>query len=35
MVDFSVEDEENGDFIFEGDVEEAVNKYDLCLVEGS
>lgn len=32
LADFSVEDEENEDLVFECDVEEAINKYELCLV---
>lgn len=32
LADLTVEDEENEDLIFEGDIEEEVNKYDLCLV---
>lgn len=32
LANLNVEDEENEDLIFEGDVEEVVEKYDLCLV---
>lgn len=32
LADLSVDDEENEDLVFDGDVEEAVNKYELCLV---
>lgn len=32
LADLSVEDEENENLVFEGDVEEEVNKYDPCLV---
>lgn len=32
LAHLNVEDEENEDLIFEGDVEEEVNKYELCLV---
>lgn len=32
MAALNIEDEENESLIFEGDVEENVNKYDLCLV---
>lgn len=28
----NVEDEENEDLIFDRDVEEAINKYDICLI---
>ncbi|XP_074376703.1 uncharacterized protein LOC141718222 [Apium graveolens] len=28
----NIDEEENGDFIFDGDVEEQVNRYELCLV---
>lgn len=28
----NIEDEENGDFMFDGDVDEQVNRYELCLV---
>lgn len=30
--DLNIEDEENEGFVFKGDVEEELNKYDLCLV---
>lgn len=32
MADLDIEDEENESFVFEGDVEEDGNRYDLCLV---
>lgn len=32
LADISIDEEEDGDFIFEGDVEEATNKYELCQV---
>lgn len=32
MADMNIEDEENEGFVFEGDVEEEVNKYELCLI---
>lgn len=33
MAELGIEEEENGLFILEGDVEEDVNRYELCLVE--
>lgn len=30
---FDIEDEENEDFVFEGEVEEETNKYELCLID--
>ncbi|XP_017256434.1 uncharacterized protein LOC108225991 [Daucus carota subsp. sativus] len=32
MADLNIEEEENEDFVFDGDVEEEVNKYELCLI---
>lgn len=32
MAELNVEEEENSAFVFEGDVEEVTNKYELCLV---
>lgn len=32
MADLNIEEEENEDMVFDGDVEEEVNKYDLCLI---
>lgn len=32
LADLDIAEEENEDFTFEGDVEEEVNKYELCLV---
>lgn len=32
LADLNIEEEENEDFMFAGDVEEQVNRYDLCLV---
>lgn len=32
LADLSVEEAENEDLVFDEDVEEAINKYDLCLV---
>lgn len=32
MANLNVEDEENEDLIFEGDVEEEIDRYELCLV---
>lgn len=32
MADLDIENEENESFVFEGDVEEEGNRYDLCLV---
>lgn len=32
LADLNIEEEENEDFSFEGEVEEQINKYDLCLV---
>ena len=32
MADMNIEEEENEGFLFEGDIEEEVNKYDLCLI---
>lgn len=32
LANLSVEDEENEDLTFEGDIEEEVNKFELCLV---
>lgn len=32
FANLNVEDEENEDLTFEGDIEEEVNKYELCLI---
>ncbi|KAK1393135.1 hypothetical protein POM88_012191 [Heracleum sosnowskyi] len=32
MADLNIDEEENGEFMFDDDVEEHVNKYELCLV---
>lgn len=32
MATMNIDEEENEDFVFEGDVEEEVNKYEMCLV---
>lgn len=32
MAELDIEDEENEDFTFDDDVEEQVNKYEMCLV---
>lgn len=32
MAIMNIDEEENEDFVFEGDVEEEVNKYEMCLV---
>lgn len=33
MAGINIEEEENEDFVFEGDVAEEVNKYELCLLD--
>lgn len=30
LADLNIEREENEDFVFEGDVQEEINKYELC-----
>lgn len=32
LADLSIEEEENGDSIFDEEVEEQVNRYELCLI---
>lgn len=32
MANLNVEDEENEDLVFEGDIEEEINKFELCLI---
>lgn len=32
IVDMNIEEEENEGFVFEGDIEVQINKYELCLV---
>lgn len=32
MADLNIDEEENEEFAFKGDVEEEVNKYELCLI---
>lgn len=33
MADLNIEEEEYGEFMFDDDVEEQLNKYELCLVD--
>lgn len=32
MIDLNIENEENEGFVIEGDIEEKINKYELCLI---
>ena len=32
MANLGIEEEENEGFVFDGDIDEDVNKYELCLV---
>lgn len=34
MANLDIEEEENKSFVFDGDVEEEANRYELCLVGG-
>lgn len=32
MIDLNIENEENEGFVIEGNIEEKINKYELCLI---